>query len=189
MRSVNKGTIKVFSPILISVEQLFNKRSICLHCHHYLSKNAKICSNCDINDEKKVANIFDVNQSIVFSRVLNRLSEDIEANRDQTLSSTPLVQLNNDVIFNEVYRKLQHQYRSSKFVSLLLHVDGIGITNSTKLSLWVCSCCFVELPSHLRYRKCNMPILSVWVGYCEPDIDLWLEECFSQFKNLKETGI
>ncbi|CAF2142004.1 unnamed protein product, partial [Rotaria magnacalcarata] len=34
-----------------------------------------------------------------------------------------------------------------------------------------------------------MMILSVWIGYCEPDIDLWLTECLQQLNMSKTQGI
>ncbi|CAF4347109.1 unnamed protein product [Rotaria magnacalcarata] len=34
----------------------------------------------------------------------------------------------------------------------------------------------IELPPRLRYKRCNMPVVSAWVGYKEPNIHMWLDK-------------
>ncbi|CAF1206930.1 unnamed protein product [Rotaria magnacalcarata] len=174
----------------IQVEQLFNKRLICIQCHHNLSHNDKICNKCFSKEKKYIASIFDVNQPLVFTRTLDRLSSEIEDNRKQcNLNHLSRQNNNNDIIFNQVYKKLQNRHGSSSFISLLLHLDGISLCKSSKLNLWLLSCSLIELPVHLRYRRFNMIVLSVWIGHCEPLVDLWLEECFQQLNDIKKKGI
>ncbi|CAF3198441.1 unnamed protein product [Rotaria socialis] len=151
----------------IQVEQLFNKRLICIQCHHNLSHNDKICNKCFSKEKKYIASIFDVNQPLVFTRTLDRLSSEIEDNRKQcNLNHLSRQNNNNDIIFNQVYKELQNRHGSSSFISLLLHLDGISLCKSSKLNLWLLSCSLIELPVHLRYRRFNMIVLSVWIGHC-----------------------
>ncbi|CAF1546323.1 unnamed protein product, partial [Rotaria sordida] len=117
--------------------------------------------------------------------MLDRLSSDIEDNRKQIIVNHLSPHNNNDIMFNQVYKELQNNYCSSPFISLFLHLDGISLCKSSKLTLWLFSCSFIELPVHLRYHRFNMVILSVWVGHQEPLIDLWLSECLNQLKHLK----
>ncbi|CAF2098118.1 unnamed protein product [Rotaria magnacalcarata] len=153
----------------ISIEQLFNKRLICIRCHHNLSHNDKICNKCFSKEKKSIASIFDVNQPLVFTRTLVRLSSEIEDNRKQcNLNHLSRQNNNNDIIFNQVYKELQSRHDSSSFISLLLHLDGINLCKSSKLNLWLLSCSLIELPVHLRYRRFNMIVLSVWIGHREP---------------------
>ncbi|CAM4808972.1 unnamed protein product [Rotaria magnacalcarata] len=150
-------------------EQLFNKRLICIRCHHNLSHNDKICNKCFSKEKKSIASIFDVNQPLVFTRTLVRLSSEIEDNRKQcNLNHLSRQNNNNDIIFNQVYKELQSRHDSSSFISLLLHLDGINLCKSSKLNLWLLSCSLIELPVHLRYRRFNMIVLSVWIGHREP---------------------
>ena len=178
---MGKSNIYCLFVISFLVEQLFNKRLICTQCNINLSHDDKMCNNCSSVDNKATATIFDVNQPLVFARMLDRLLPDIECYRKQIDidQSSHKNQRNNtnDMMFNKTYQELNNRFSSSPFISLLLHLDGISLTKSNRLVLWVLSCSLIELPAHLRYRRFNMIILSVWVGYREPPIDLWLTEC------------
>ena len=66
-----------------------------------------------------------------------------------------------------------------------MHLDGVGLTKSTKLKLWLFSGSIVELPPQLRYRRYNMPLISIWVGYTEPIINLWLDKIIDKLNYLK----
>ncbi|CAF2157069.1 unnamed protein product [Rotaria magnacalcarata] len=116
--------------------------------------------------------------------MLDRLVPDIERNRQQILIDSSSPQNNNDIMFNKIYRDLQYKYSLTPFVSLLLHLDGIALSRSSKLNLWLFSCTIIELPVELRYRCCNTVVLSVWVGYREPIIDAWLSESLQQLNTL-----
>lgn len=162
---------------------------VCTQCQNTLSTNDKTCNGCNSLDVRSIVSIFDVNQQLVFTRTLNRLLIDIETNRQQIVTDRSSPYNNNDIVFNRVYQELENKYGSIPFISLLLHLDGICLSKSSKLTLWLLSCSIVELPVHLRYRRFNMIILSVWVGYREPLIDLWLSECLQQLNIFKKKGI
>ena len=112
-----------------------------------------MCNNCSSVDNKATATIFDVNQPLVFTRMLDRLLPDIEGYRKQIdiNQSSHKNQRNNtnDMMFNKIYQELNNIFSSSPFISLLLHLDGISLTKSNKLVLWVLSCGLIELPVHL----------------------------------------
>jgi hypothetical protein len=175
--------------VFLLVEQLFDKRSVCTLCHADLASDQRTCGKCSSPAEKHVADVFDVNQPLVFTRVLDRLLPEIEANHARNISNDASCQDNNDIMFNDAYRKLRNDHASSPFVSLLLHIDGISLSKSSKLTLWLLSAALVEVPAHRRYHRFNMLVLSAWIGYCEPDIDLWLRECLSRLSQLKKTGM
>jgi hypothetical protein len=67
-------------------------------------------------------------------------------------------------------------------------VDGISITNSTKLKMWLLSGSIVELPGKLRSRRCNMVIISIWIGYVEPSAKLWLNYSLNKLQLIKDKG-
>ncbi|CAF4914459.1 unnamed protein product [Rotaria socialis] len=155
-----------------------------------MSHNGKLCNKCFPKEEKSIASIFDVNQPLVFARILDRLSSKIEDNLKQcNLNYLSRQNNNNDIIFNQVYKELQSRRGSSSSISLLLHLDGISLCKSSKLNLWLLSCSLIELPVHLRYRRFNVIVLSVWIGHCEPLVDLWLEESFQQRNDVKKKSI
>ncbi|CAF3745164.1 unnamed protein product [Rotaria sp. Silwood1] len=58
------------------IDQLFHKRLVCTHCHKNLSYSDKQCSTC--TSLKLIATVFDANQSLIFTRVLDRILPDIE---------------------------------------------------------------------------------------------------------------
>ncbi|CAF4129263.1 unnamed protein product [Rotaria magnacalcarata] len=80
----------------------------------------------------------------------------------------------NDIPFASCYQNLLKY--DNNFISLLFHIDGIGLFKSSKLKLWLFSTSIIELPPRLRYKRCNMPVVSVWVGYKEPNIYMWLDK-------------
>ena len=94
-----------------------------------------------------------------------------------------------DIPFGTVYQCLlkNHDYRN--LISLLLHVDGISITSSTKLKMWMLSGSIIELPAKLRARRCNMVIMSIWISYVEPPAQLWLNHSLNQLQTIKNRGI
>ena len=73
-------------------------------------------------------------------------------------------------------------------ISLILHLDGVSLTKSSKLKLWLFSGSFVEVPPKLRFRRYNMILLSIWIGCTEPPADLWLNGIIDSISRLKREG-
>lgn len=174
---------------LFLVNDLFTKRTVCTQCLTMLSYDDKTCNKCVPFEHKRLANIFDVNQPLVFARMLDRLMPDIDAYRIQIAADHLPIDNDNDIVFNALYRELKQTMGSTPFISLILHLDGINLSKSSKLTLWLLSCSLIELPPRLRYRRGNMIVLSAWIGPCEPKINLWLDECLLQLNCLKQAGI
>ena len=168
------------------VKQLFLKREICNVCYHDVDRhnNGKQC----VSPEKRNnANVFDIDVKIAFEYLLNRLWPAIVQYKKEIESN--LANENNDIPFNTLYRTMVNGIKNcTNFISLILHLDGISLCKSTKLKLWLLSGIFIELPPHLRYRRCNMILISVYIGYAEPQSKLWLASSFSQLNELKTDG-
>ena len=64
----------------------------------------------------------------------------------------------NDIVHNNNYKVLCDS-TVYPFISLLLHVDGISLGESTKQSLWIISCSIIELPPIYRNRRQNNVIM------------------------------
>ncbi|CAF5132802.1 unnamed protein product [Rotaria magnacalcarata] len=67
-------------------------------------------------------------------------------------------------------------------------IDGIGLSASNKQPMWVLICSIVESPRELLNRRQKNLILSIWIGKEQPDIDLWLDQTFTQVAHLKSPG-
>jgi hypothetical protein len=55
--------------------------------------------------------------------------------------------------------------------------------------MWIFSSSIIELPPTLRYRRHNMPLMSVWVSCTKPDITMWLGDTIRRLKLLKSSGM
>ena len=93
-----------------------------------------------------------------------------------------------DIPFARLYRDLLAKHGTENIISLILHLDGISLTSSTRLKMWLFSGAIVELPPKHRYQRYNMILMSVWVAYVEPDPHLWLRTSIVALRNLKDQG-
>ena len=98
------------------------------------------------------------------------------------------VDKNKDIPFSSLYQQLLTMNDGENLISLLLHADGIGLTRSTKLKMWMFSGSLIELPPKLRNRHCNMVLISIWVAYVEPVPQLWLKRSIAQLEMIKFQG-
>ena len=173
---------------LLNVKDIFTKRSVCLSCKICLEYGKNECSRCRSSDQKTIADIYDVDIYLVLETIIKRLSSKIEEYNCQIKQNNDLDQTN-DIPFNALYQQLLEQNPNKNLISLLLHLDGIGLTKSTQLKMWMFSGSIIELPPHIRYRRYNMVLLSIWVGYSEPEMELWLEPIVNELKYLKTRGM
>jgi len=120
--------------------------------------------------------------------MLKRLSCSIEEYKEKILNNID-VDSTQDILFGALYKKFLNQYPIENIISLLLHLDGIGLTKSTGLKMWLFSGAFFELPPTLRYRRHNMILLSIWIGYVEPNPDLWLKFIVNELDDIKKQGM
>jgi hypothetical protein len=171
---------------LFLVNNMFVKRQICLQCRCDLRLNDQRCDKCNDDQLKRVASIYDVDLSFVFTQTLDCLSDQIDIYRNAFLNHSR-DELTNDIPYNNNYRMLLAT-TNQPFISLILHVDGIGLGQSSGEHLWLLSCSLVELPPYLRMRRFNMPVLSVWIAKEAPDMSLWLQDVFQRLHILKEKG-
>lgn len=172
---------------LLNIEDLFIKRSVCLVCKTDLHFNGKKCSRCRTMDKKLKADIYDIDLENVLSKLLKRLSCDIEKYKEKIKNNIDDYETK-DIPFCLLYRNLLQKYHLENIISILLHVDGISLTRSTRLKMWLFCGSFVELPPSLRCRRYNMLLLSIWVGYTEPEPKIWLKTIILKINYLKTQG-
>lgn len=173
---------------LLNVENLFTKRSVCTLCKNTLNYDETQCVICRSSDQTSIAHIYDVNVQRVLEVVIERLSPNIEAYKQQ-ININDDKDKTGDIPFRYLYQQLLKQNQQQNLISLLLHLDGVGITKSTRLKLWMFSGSIVELPSYLRYRRHNMILMSVWVGFVEPEPNIWLGSIINKLNYLKTLGL
>lgn len=94
-----------------------------------------------------------------------------------------------DIAFSEVYQSLIRKHDPQDLISLLLHADGVSVTRSTKLKMWLISGVIIEVPPHLRNRRWNMIPISIWVSHVEPVVSIWLKKSVDTLRSIKATGI
>jgi hypothetical protein len=146
-----------------------------------------MCNKCSSTDGKNLAHVYDLDYPMYFVRFLDRHAPDIAKYREKI--ATGQVDNNNDIAFQSTYQSLMQSIGQKPFISLMLHLDGISLGESNKLSLWLFSCSIIELPPHLRNKRSNMPLLSAWAGYREPVVELWLRACIPSLLGLKSLGV
>ncbi|CAF3985987.1 unnamed protein product [Rotaria magnacalcarata] len=122
----------------------------------------------------------------MFTRTYDRLSSVIDEYRE-CFTKQQMNNETNDIVYNKNY-KLLYNSTNDRFITILLHVDGIGLSNNNKESLWLLSCSIIELPPAIRIRRQNNLVLSMWISNEQPNIYLWLTQCIQQLSNLKEKG-
>lgn len=174
---------------LIDVKTCFNKRMICSLCGKNVNQKGKKCDTCSNFEKKNLIYVYDTHFGHILSTIMKRVWDDIKIYKKKIYEND--YKNNNetyDIPFASTYRTLL-KIHEKDFISLLLHIDGISLCKSTKLKMWLFSSSILELPPILRYRRSNMPLISVWVGCSEPNIMMWLGQSFEALKLLKADGI
>ncbi|CAM4791381.1 unnamed protein product [Rotaria magnacalcarata] len=157
---------------LLSVEDIFVKRVVCINCKNHVSISSTICLNCASGKRQRLA----------FDRLYTIIDEYRKLFTQRTLDNET-----NDIVYNRNYKILCNLF-NYPFISIILHLDGISLSASNKQSMWMLSCSIVELPPEVRNRRQNNLILSIWIGKEQPDIDLWLGQTLNQLAHLKSKG-
>ncbi|CAF1489595.1 unnamed protein product [Rotaria magnacalcarata] len=172
---------------VLDISNYSNKRIICSLCGSTLDLKIRKCLSCPDSDHRSLILIYDTHFSDILQSILGRLKTDIKQYKDKIINE------NNDgdydIPFASTYRDLLKKNSHKNFISLIFHLDGINLCKSTKLKMWLFSTSIIELPPTLRYRRSNMPLISMWIACKEPDIKLWLNESVEMLKLLKNTGI
>ncbi|CAF4947787.1 unnamed protein product, partial [Rotaria socialis] len=159
--------------LLLGVNELFTKRTICLLCYNEFSYDSKFCPRRCSTDRSSIAYIYDSNVELIIKKIMARQSSNFNEHKKNIYNNTDH-EKTKDIPFGTLYQYVLKQNGYQDLISLLLHVDGIGVTSSTKLKMWMLSGSIVELPAKLRSRQCNMVIISIWIAYIEPPAKLWL---------------
>ena len=170
----------------LDVPDYFVKRTICVLCGHQLALDDLQCSNCPAAEKKHIAHILDVDLRALLSVIVCRLTREIEEYRQIILRNDSTVPY--DIPFSENYRRLLKEQNGAHLLSLILHIDGINLVKSSRLSLWILNVSLVEIPARLRKNRANIALCSIYIGYSEPNPIVWLETSFSRILELKQRG-
>ena len=131
---------------------------------------------------------YDANVEYIIQKIIGRLEAEIEVYRIQIMNGKPDDQTV-DIVFGNVYQSLIKRCGSQDLITLLLHADGVSVTNSSKLKMWLLSAVIVEIPPNLRSRRCNMIPISIWVSTVEPVMNIWLKRSIDNLQSIKATGM
>ncbi|CAF4012453.1 unnamed protein product, partial [Rotaria magnacalcarata] len=174
--------------LFMNIDDLFFKQSFCLVCKQYLEYKQRVCFTCKCFDEKAITDVYNVNVKHVLKTLLKRLSPIIEKYKKNIYDDIDEEETK-DIPFGKLYKELLNKYASENIISLILHLDGVSLTRSSNLKMWLFSGSFVELPPSFRYRRYNMILLSIWVAYAEPQSHVWLQSIISQIQLIKMQAI
>lgn len=165
---------------MLAAKTCFDKRIICSRCGKNVNKKQTKCYTCADFEKKNLIYIYDTHFGDILSSIVTRVSNEIKIYKSNNETY--------DVPFASTYKNLLKTHQKD-FISLLLHIDGISLCKGTNLKMWLFSSSIIELPPGLRYRRYNMPVISIWVGCTEPNIMMWLSQNFKSLKLLKIDGI
>ena len=145
------------------------------------------CADCSMSDDTNIAFVYESDIKRILSLLLTRFWTIISTYRDQIRTKNVMLGTN-DIVFGQVYQRLLNQNSSENFITRLFHLDGIGLCKSNKLKMWLFSFAVIELPAQIRYSRCNMPIVSIWVSSKQPIASLWLKNSILKLEELKISG-
>ena len=157
------------------------------NCQVDIILSSSKCPRCENIDQTRQCFVYDIDIQTVLSSTLRRLSPIIEdyRNSNQTLDNRSVT---SDIPFGRLYQRMKRRFPDQKLINIIFHLDGIVFQTEVISCLHVCLLS-VELPSTHRYRRHNMPILSIFVGYQDPNPRTWLCVCLQRLKLLKCTGM
>jgi hypothetical protein len=174
---------------MIHVEKdLFHKRVVCTVCGSELNSNATHCNVCNtISNGTNLAFIYDIDLVRSLTAVLQRLYRSILDYSQEIKAGVDVLKIR-DIPFGSLYQDFLSRFPGRNHISALLHLDGVSLTKSTKLKLWLFSFAIVQLRPTVRFARYNMPIVSIWIGHGEPNAHLWLDKAMLTMTTLKSTG-
>ena len=170
----------------LDIVNYFEKITVCINCRKILTPSQLVCDVCRGVETKHVAHIFDTDLSSLLKTTIERLINKIEV---YTKIIATGEHVHYDIPFGKQYQQLLFESRGKNIISLIIHIDGISLVKSTKLKLWLCSASIIEVPAYIRTQRKNIILLSMYIGYTEPNIKLWLNSTLQKIKDLKEKGI
>ncbi|CAF3386067.1 unnamed protein product, partial [Rotaria socialis] len=173
---------------LLGVQELFTKRSVCLLCSLDFDYKQITCPRCSTSNKTRVAFVYDGDIEVIIKNVMLRLYSNIDEYKVK-IKANDDVDKTRDIPFGSLYQQLLKKNNHEEIISLLLHIDGVSVAKSSKLKMWMLSACFVELHPKLRNRRSNMVPISIWVGFTEPKVKLWLRSAMNKLKAIKSQGI
>ncbi|CAF5026060.1 unnamed protein product, partial [Rotaria sp. Silwood1] len=132
----------------------FKKYILCTSCNDYVSLEKKICFKCSSNDSKTFAFIYDMNIEEYIRNIYIRLKIEIDQYRNQ-LRLMNDKDKTNDIGFNNLYQQLLRDNLNDNFITFLLHLDGINLSKSSNMKMWLFSGSIIELRPQLRKNRYN----------------------------------
>jgi hypothetical protein len=175
---------------MLDVEDyLLTKYMLCTTCNNNLSLSDTCCQKCLCSDWKCFALIYDMNVEELIKKIYVRLKMDMDEYRNdlQTMNDRDET---NDIGFNKIYQQLLKDTKctNKSFITFLLHLDGISLTKSSNLKMWLLNGSIIELRPQLRNRRYNMVLFSLWFSYIEPNAQIWLINCMKLIRFIKMKG-
>jgi hypothetical protein len=164
-----------------------SKHMLCTICNNTLSLSDTCCQKCLCSNSKCFASIYVMNVEQLIKNIYIHLKSDIDEYR-RRLKTMDDRDKTNDIGFNKIYQQLLRINIGGNFITFLLYLDGISISKSSSLKMWIFSGSIIELRPHLRNRRYNMVLFSLWFSYAELNAQIWLNQCINLMKFIKIKG-
>jgi hypothetical protein len=165
----------------------FKKYMLCTNCNDHISFTKQFCSKCSSNDTKSFAIVYDMNVEDYIKKIYTRLKIEIDEYRNQ-LRTMNDKDKTNDIGFNNLYQQLLKDNLNENFITFLLYLDGIRLSKSSNMKMWLFSGSIIELRPQLRNRRYNNVLFSFWFSWKEPNAKIWLQNCINFIKLIKMKG-
>ncbi|CAF1244381.1 unnamed protein product [Rotaria sordida] len=160
--------------------------NICNECNE-TCKTAVHCDNveCSQHEYLKKTPLKFVYMSIL-PQIRNILARTQYLNFERQNQSTYTIDVMKDITDRAAYNRILLEQLQTKFISLLMNIDGIQIAKSSNASLWVISFVVNELKRDERFKMKNIIIAGVSSSKTKPSRDQMYTILTPIVKELKE---
>ena len=145
--------------------------NVCVECNQ-LCRNLTSCDNIECNQHTgfECPPLQFLYMPILpqIRDILARTSHLNFKGQDQRMQSTGTM---NDISDGAAYDRILSEQSSTKFISLLMNVDGISIAKSSNMSLWIISFVINELKRNERFKMKNVIVAGVSSSKNKPSRD------------------
>ena len=117
------------------------------------------CSKCPSIDIKSFDIVHDINVEEHIKEVYKRLKIEIDEYCSQlrTMNNNDKT---NDIDFNQLYQQLLKHNLQENFIVFLSRLDGISLSKSTKMKIWIFSGYLIALRPELEHHQYNNILVS-----------------------------
>ena len=157
----------------------------CSKCNTMSSKETN-CSNIKCSENKGFSKKPSVFVRMPLRSPLQNILLRFPPNRFRQ-QSDPMYITSLDITAGEIYKTLV-KHEGNNFISLVMNVDGIEVSKSSKTSLWIITLVINELEQSEKFKMQNVLVRGVGAGANKPiheEIQTYLQPIVKELSNLE----